>query len=135
MVRRDEIGHWNPVRLWPIAACALACGVPDEPIEQPTPMPGTSAFEYPVGLWDQRLEGETMLMVHVTELGQVDSAYVLDTSGFREFDSAAVAGARRLQFSAGSQGGRRIAMWTKVPVRFSLDTTAPAEPPAGDSAR
>ena len=106
-----------------VALVATACGEPEEPAEPPTPMPGASPFVYPVELWDQGLEGETMLMVHVTELGQVDSAYVLESSGFDAFDSAAVDGSRRLQFSAGRRGARRVAMWTKVPVRFAIDTT------------
>jgi len=110
-----------------LAAALVACNGTEEPVENPTPMPGESPFEYPLELWDQRIEGETMLMVHVTELGRVDSVYVLETSGFGEFDSAAVAGARRLQFSAARQGDRRVAMWTKVPVRFALDSTADAQ--------
>lgn len=110
-----------------IAAAVLACNGPEEPVESPTPMPGESPFEYPLDLWDQRIEGETMLMVHVTELGRVDSVYVLETGGFTEFDSAATAGARRMQFSAGRQGDRRVAMWTKVPVRFALDSAADAQ--------
>lgn len=116
----------------PLAAAALAaaCAGPEEPAEHPTPMPGPSPFEYPIALWDERIEGETMLMVHVTELGRVDSVYVLETSGFDAFDSAAATGARQLQFSAGRRGDERVAMWTKVPVRFSLDSTA-----AGGGAR
>jgi TonB family protein len=85
-------------------------------------MPGPTPFVYPTELWDLKVQGETMLMVRVTELGAVDSAYVVSSSGFREFDSAAVRGVHQLRFSPGRQGQRRIAMWTKVPVRFSLDS-------------
>lgn len=85
-------------------------------------MPGPSPFEYPTALWDQKLEGETLLMVHVTETGAVDSAYVVQTSGQMAFDSAALRGAKQLRFSAGRQGQRRVAMWTRVPVRFRMDT-------------
>lgn len=88
-------------------------------------MPGPSPFDYPTELWDQKLEGETLLMVHVTELGGVDSVYVVQSSGQLAFDSAALRGARQLRFSPGRQGQRRVAMWTRVPVRFNLDT-APA---------
>ena len=114
-----------------LALVAAACSEPEPPAEPPTPMPGASPFVYPVELWDQGLEGETMLMVHVTELGQVDSAYVLESSGFEAFDSAAVDGSRRLQFSAARQGDRRVATWTRVPVRFSIDTTAAGRPEGG----
>jgi TonB family protein len=114
-----------------LAVVATACAEPEPPTDPPTPMPGASPFVYPVELWDQHVEGETMLMVHVTELGQVDSAYVLESSGFDAFDAAAVDGSRRLQFSAGRRGDRRVAMWTKVPVRFSIDTTAAGQPEGG----
>jgi TonB family protein len=113
------------------ALTAVACSEPEQPSEPPTPMPGASPFVYPVELWDQGLEGETMLMVHVTELGQVDSAYVLDSSGFDAFDSAAVDGSRRLQFSAGRRGDLRVAMWTKVPVRFAIDTATAGQTEGG----
>lgn len=87
-------------------------------------MPGASPFAYPVELWDRGIEGESMLMVHVTERGAVDSAYVLTSSGFAEFDSAAVNGAHALQFTPARRGDERIAMWTRLPVRFSMDTLA-----------
>jgi TonB family protein len=100
----------------------ISCRDAREPAEQPTPMPGPTPFVYPTELWDLKVQGETMLMVRVTELGAVDSAYVVSSSGFREFDSAAVRGVHQLRFSPGRQGQRRIPMWTKVPVRFSLDS-------------
>lgn len=93
-------------------------------------MPGASPFAYPVELWDMKIEGEAMLMVRVTEVGGVDSAYVLTSSGFAEFDSAAVQGAHALRFSPGRQGQKRIAMWTRLPVRFSMDTLGTAGPAA-----
>lgn len=113
-----------------VIACAvglaLGCDATEEPIERPSPMPDPTPFVYPVDLWDQKVQGETLLMVHVTELGAVDSVYVERTSGFSAFDSAATRGARKMRFSAGRRGDRRVAMWTKVPVRFSMDTLSAA---------
>lgn len=105
-----------------VILAAASCDAPRGPVEQPTPMPGASPFVYPVELWDLRIQGESMLMVHITELGAVDSAYVVASSGFSEFDSAAVRGARQLRFSPGKQDQRRVPMWTRLPVRFSIDT-------------
>jgi TonB family protein len=53
------------------------------------------------------------------------------SSGYSDFDSAAVNGARRLRFTPGQRGDRRIAMWTKIPVRFSRDSTASFGTPDG----
>ena len=85
-------------------------------------MPGSSPFEYPVALWDERVQGETLLLVHVTAVGDVDSAYVHTSSGVAALDSAAVAGALQLRFSPARQGNKRVPMWTKLPVRFSVDS-------------
>jgi len=107
--------------------CVLIAGacrdVSNTPIEQPQLMPGPSPFQYPLDLWDLEVEGETLVMLHVTDLGAVDSAYVLESSGFSGFDSAAVRGARRLRFSAARQGDRRVPVWTRLPVVFHRDTT------------
>jgi TonB family protein len=107
-----------------VAAAAACAGGSAEPVEKPELMPAGSPFAYPVALWDQGAEGETVLMVHVTELGVVDSAYVYGTSGFAEFDSVAVTGAKALRFAPAKQGDRRIPQWTKVHVPFTRDSVA-----------
>jgi protein TonB len=89
------------------------------PIRPPTAIPGDSLpFEYPLALWDTGIEGEVEVMVHVTEEGAVDSAFVAETSGQPALDSAAVLGAHELRFTPGRQGDRRVATWVRVPVRF-----------------
>jgi TonB family protein len=122
------------LRIVVLSATLAGCARGDEPSEAPVPMPGNSPFAYPLELWDQKVEGQTMLMVLVSELGTVDSAFVHERSGFAEFDSAALAGVKQMRFSPGRQGDRRIAMWTKLPVKFQLDTVPGvglARPPAG----
>jgi len=119
-----------------LLALALGgCGDADRPLQQPVPEPGENPIEYPVSMWDRRVEGETMLLVHVNEYGNVDSAYVDSTSGHPEFDSAAVAGARQLQFTPGRRGEHATAMWTRLPVRFALDSTATLGTPAAPANR
>lgn len=95
-----------------------ACGGEGE-IEQPAPLYGEVPIEYPLQLWDDDMEGETLLRVRVTDTGQVDSVEVLETSGHPAFDSAAVSGAKDLRFSPARREGKRIEVWAKVPVRFS----------------
>ena len=103
---------------------AAACDGAAEPVTDPVPMPDASPIEYPIGLWDRNVQGETEIMVHVDQFGDVDSAVVSKTSGYAEFDSAAVNGARRLRFTPGKRGDRHVAMWTRMPVRFAQDSTA-----------
>ena len=107
------------------------CGEPGE-IEQPRPLLGDVPIDYPLHLWDQDMEGETLLRVRVDDMGIVDSVEVVESSGHLSFDSAAVEGARELRFTPARQDGKRIGVWARVPVRFSkrprpdtLDLTAP----------
>lgn len=100
-----------------------ACGGPSLPITQPELMPDATPFEYPVSLWDRKVTGETLLLVHVTVHGAVDSVTVFSGSGHAEFDSAALSGARKLRFVPGRRGEQPVGMWTKIPVRFNVDPT------------
>ena len=76
-------------------------------------------IDYPLQLWDQDMEGETLLRVRVTDTGQVDSVEVAESSGQPAFDSAAVHGAKDLRFRPARRRGKRIEVWAKVPVHFS----------------
>ena len=96
----------------------LACGGEGE-IEQPTPLYGDVPIGYPIQLWDQDMEGQTLLRVRVSDTGAVDSVEVVGSSGYEAFDSAAVAGARDLRFIPARRDGERIQVWATVPVRFS----------------
>lgn len=107
-----------------LSLAALACGAPpEEDIEPPQVLTDSVPFVYPADLWDHNISGQTVLLVRVSATGQVDSVAIDTGSGYPEFDSAAVHGARDLRFIAARQGERRIPMWTKVPVRFARDTT------------
>lgn len=106
---------------WPVlAACAG-----DQDIERPTPLYGEVPIEYPLSLWDQDVEGETLLRVRVTDRGRVDSVEVVASSGHEAFDSAAIDGALQLRFEPARREGKRIAVWAQVPVRFSKDPRPP----------
>jgi TonB family protein len=96
----------------------IGCGGEGE-IEQPRPLLGQIPIEYPLHMWDQDMEGETLLRVRVGDTGVVDSVEVLGSSGYAAFDSAAVVGARELRFIPARQDGKRIEVWAQVPVHFS----------------
>jgi TonB family protein len=123
---RPALGHARGVAGCCALAVLVACGSggSDDYVEDPLPMPDPSPIEYPIALWDERVEGETEVMIHVNEFGDVDSVFVSKPSGHAEFDTAAVRGARQLRFTPGRRGDRRVAMWTRMPIRFSQDSTA-----------
>lgn len=109
-----------------LSALAMGCEEAEVPETRPESISVDSPFGYPVTLWDAGVEGETVVMVHVTDIGGVDSVYVLEGSGEAGFDSAAVAGAYELKFAPGRRGDQRVATWVRLPVRFRMD-----EPGAG----
>ena len=107
-----------------LAVCALlASGMSgcsgDQEIESPSPLSASVPIDYPLDLWDQGVEGSSMLRVRVTDVGEVDSVIVMESSGYAAFDSSAVRGARTLRFSPARQGDKRIEVWAHVPVHFS----------------
>ena len=124
---------WSPA-IWPavlavviaVAGCAeSAPQVPPRQITEPV-------FQYPESLWDERIEGETLLAIAVSAQGAVDSAWVEQTSGYAEFDSAAVDGARLLRFEPASRDGEAVAVQVHLPVHFHLpdpDSTVMSETP------
>ena len=91
----------------------------DQEIDSPSPLSASVLIDYPLDLWDQGIEGSSVLKVRVTDLGDVDSVVVMESSGFVSFDSSAVRGARTLRFSPARQGDKRIEVWANVPVHFS----------------
>lgn len=109
--------------LLPASAVALlallwACGGEPE-LQQPVPLYGENPIEYPVDLWDQDLEGTTVLRLRVSDTGQVDSVEVEESSGHDALDRAALDGARSLRFEPGRKDGQRVRMWASLPVEFS----------------
>ena len=91
----------------------------DQEIDSPSPLSTSVPIEYPLELWDQGIEGSSILKVRVTDSGAVDSVVLVESSGHAAFDSSAVRGARTLKFSPARKGDKRIAVWAHVPVYFS----------------
>lgn len=102
-----------------VAGGALTACSGEAELEQPVPLLGDSGIEYPVDLWDEGVEGETVLRIRVTDTGGVDSVEVAVSSGHAGLDSAAVRSARGLRFQPGRKDGKRVRMWATLPVEFS----------------
>ena len=109
----------------------LAGNAPPATLVAPRPIIAEPPFQYPLELWDRQVEGESVVMVHVTAGGAVDSAYVLRSSGEAAFDSAAVVGARTITFRPGRRASEAVDAWVRLPVRFqqpdTTNTDAPGE--------
>lgn len=112
-----------------LAACAVAGCATDPPApETPPRLVSSAEFPYPEELWDQGVEGETTLRIFVSATGSVDTARVEVSSQHAAFDSAALAGGRRLRFAPARRGDEAVGAWFRLPVRFDLIPAADAAP-------
>ncbi len=114
-----------------LALAAAGCAGEPPPPETPARLVSEAEFPYPEELWDQGVEGETTLLVFVSASGTVDSARVAVASQYAAFDSAALAGGRRLRFEPARRGDTPVGAWFRVPVRFDLHPAAGAAPSSG----
>jgi TonB family protein len=81
---------------------------------------GRLPFRYPGSLYAQRLQGNVTLRIYVDARGRTvpDSTQIEESSGHAAFDSAALAGARDLQFVPAKLHGEAIGMTILFPVYF-----------------
>lgn len=112
---------------WSLMGLALLGCSSDRGIERPRPLFSESPVEYPLTLWDQGIEGSTLVRVLVNEGGGVDSVVVVETSGHAAFDLAAVEGAKEMSFEPATKGGEPLRVWARVPVHFSKKPGPPNE--------
>ncbi len=108
-------------------AVGLAC-TGDQDVERPNPPYGPIPIEYPMELWDQDVEGRTLLRVRVTEVGSVDSVQIVESSGHLAFDLAAASGAKEMRFDPARRNGKRVEVWARVPVLLSKRPRPPGSP-------
>ncbi len=86
----------------------------------PVAINGESPFQYPAELYDQGIEGEVRLRLWVDSAGHIapDSTRVASSSGTPALDSAALAGAARLEFAPAHRDGKPVAATFYQPVIF-----------------
>lgn len=75
---------------------------------------------YPAELYRQGIEGTVTLKLFVDDKGGVvaESTQVAESSGYAEFDSAAVSGVPRMRFAPAQRDGRPVAIAFTQPVHF-----------------
>jgi len=75
---------------------------------------------YPGKARHRRLKGTVILEVRVSSEGRVDDLRIMESSGHRILDQAAMSSVRKWVFEPGRRNGLRIPMTVLVPVRFAL---------------
>jgi protein TonB len=93
---------------------------PARPFVIPSLLNDRLPFEYPESAWRRGTGGETMLRIHISEIGVVDSVLVENSSNDRLLDSAAIVGARLLTYRPARHGDDSVAVWAFLPVRYPM---------------
>jgi periplasmic protein TonB len=76
---------------------------------------------FPPALRERGIEGEVHLLVRVSAQGLPAEVRVINASGWRLFDEAAVLRARNCRFLPERRGGDAVESWVDFPVRFALN--------------
>lgn len=100
-----------------IEAVQAETGRPDE---LPAMRDDNDAFRYPPELYDQQVQGNVTLRIHIDSLGRVvpDSTVIVESSGYPSLDSAAVIGSGRVMFEPAKLRGKPKGMSILLPVFF-----------------
>ena len=106
----------------------LRLGVQNAPLKPPVRTDTLHPFEYPSAAWSYGASGTTVLKILISERGTVDSAFVLQSSGDRALDSAAIANSRLLEWEPAEQGGEPIPIWGRLPVIYPTPEDRPDDP-------
>lgn len=77
-------------------------------------LPGNKPPEYPLRARLERRQGQLELVYRVTKQGNVSDIHVAKSSGYADFDDAAVQAIAKYRFVPGQEG------WAKHPVNFVL---------------
>ena len=77
--------------------------------------------EYPMQARRRGLQGVVTIEALIDTDGNVSDLRLFASSGYGILDKAALSSVRSWSFQPGTVGGRRKAMWVKVPVRFELN--------------
>lgn len=117
--------------------------VQGEQIPDELPVRRNNPFRYPSRLYEQKVQGNVLLRLHIDSLGRVvpESTTVIEPSGYEAFDSAAVRGSLELQFEPAKMRGEPVAVSILHPVYFRRQDAPPLpgdtiliQPSAADTA-
>jgi TonB family protein len=74
---------------------------------------------YPPTLRDTGIEGSVVLYFLLNEEGETEKIQVGESSGFEQFDDAALDVGRVVRFTPALNHGERVAVWIQLPINFT----------------
>ena len=75
---------------------------------------------YPKRLLRRGVEGEVLVRAQVQDDGRCSRVQLKESSGFRQFDEAALSAVRDWRFVPARQGEQTVVAWVDVPIAFRI---------------
>lgn len=95
--------------------------MPDDcPAYDPASAPSRQPPTYPPAMAEQGLSGVAMLVLAIDRCGRIAEARVERSSGYPEFDQAALEAAMRWRMTPAYRDGEAVTSRVRRPVRFEL---------------
>lgn len=102
------------------AGALVVAAAPPAPRSLPADHAGCARAPHPAVLRERGIEGLVRLRVQVGADGRARQVQVVEGSGWRLFDEAALAQARGCRYRPATEGDVAVESWVEFPVRFSL---------------
>lgn len=116
---RCEIG-WKSAPLPPPARGAAKTSREQARVDVPPSVEKTVKPKYPRGARRRGEEGDVTLEVLIAAEGAVKDVRIVESSGFRELDEAAVSAAKASRFSPARAGGAEVESQARITLSFRL---------------
>jgi len=104
---------------------AVSTPMPQPKVAAPLPILPPKIFyrvlpNYPATALEQGLEGTAILSIYVGLTGDPEKVAIKSSSGVAELDESAVSAVSEWRFYPAAQGGKAVASWFELPVRFEI---------------
>jgi len=79
--------------------------------------------DYPRKLLKRGIEGDVLVRAQVQPDGHCSDVQLVESSGYRQFDRAALSAVRDWRFVPASSGAHAVMAWVEVPIEFRVGRT------------
>jgi len=77
-------------------------------------------LDYPLSAQLNRVEGQVLIAVFVTKQGKPEEVRLIESSGHKDLDEAALKFARNVVFEPAELDGKPVSSWTRLLLRYKL---------------
>jgi TonB family protein len=110
--------HFRGIKaIWLFFLLTLACATSRY---KPPRVISNNKLEYPLTAQLERIEGDVLVGVFVNKEGQPEEIELIESSGHKELDEAALLFVKKVDFSPARLDEKSISSWTRLVLRYRL---------------